>query len=73
MKAYSDNDIAVFCEHKKIYDTKTLLKNIIRFEFETFYNASQTADKQTLYGEFNSIAKQTENGEFNHSISEKNI
>ena len=49
MKSYSDNDITVFREYKEIYNTKTLLKNIIRIEFETFYNTSQSVKKQAVF------------------------
>lgn len=73
MKSYSDNDITVFREYKEIYNTKTLLKNIIRIEFETFYNTSQPVKKQAQNSEFYSKGSQTPNGEFNHNKSKKNI
>jgi predicted nucleic-acid-binding Zn-ribbon protein len=72
MKSYSDNDITVFREYKEIYNTKTLLKNIIRIEFETFYNTSQSVKKQAQNNEFYSKGSQTPNVEFNHNKSQKN-
>ena len=72
MKSYSDNDITVFREYKEIYNTKTLLKNIIRIEFETFYNTSQSVKKQAQNSVFYSKGSQTPNVEFNHNKSKKN-
>lgn len=64
MKSYFDNNITVLREYKKIYNPKTLLKNIIRIEFETFCNYSQPVRKQTPDDKFNPLEKQNENDEF---------